>query len=109
MDTLVINVARDFSRYPAGRFRDDGPFSGAVFREQFLEPAIATNRRVIVELDGVRGYGSSFLEEAFGGLIRSGVSVDTVKSLLLLRSSDPSLVEEIQDYLDHAEDPDRDA
>jgi hypothetical protein len=50
-------------------------------------------------LDGARGYGSSFLEEAFGGLIRVGFSADNVLSRFELKSQDESLVEEIKGYI----------
>lgn len=70
----MINVAEDFSRYPGGRYRDDGEHSGEEFRDDFLVPALelarANNGKVVVVLDGVTGYPSSFLEEAFGGLVR---------------------------------------
>ena len=75
MHDMTINIANDFSVYPAGRTPKDGPNSGERFREAILKPKIRSAQgvggRVIVILDGVRSYGSSFLEEAFGGLIRS--------------------------------------
>jgi hypothetical protein len=64
-----INIARDFSRSPVGRFREDGPHSGQAFREDVLVPSLAKGDVVII-LDGTDGYPSSFLEEAFGGLVR---------------------------------------
>ena len=68
-----ISIADDFSKYPAGRYRDDGPFSGQAFREDHLVPALNGRdvTKVLVSLDGVAGLGSSFLDEAFGGLVRS--------------------------------------
>jgi hypothetical protein len=72
----IINIGKDFSRTPGGRRYSSGPDSGELFRERFLRPAleqaIKQGDRVIVVLDGARGYLSSFLEEAFGGLIRRG-------------------------------------
>jgi hypothetical protein len=69
-----INISRDYSRAPAGRYRDDGPFNATTFRDDLLVPAlqkaIATGTKVDVILDGVIGYSSSFLEEVFGGLAR---------------------------------------
>ena len=59
---------------------------------------------VTIELDGVRGFGSSFLEEAFGGLVRKGYSPESVLSTFTLRSSDPSLVAEIEDYVQNGAD-----
>jgi len=70
MGQKTINLARDFSRFPGGRFRTDGPFSGEQFREDCLVPALAQHTTVIVELDDVAGLPSSFAEEAFGGLVR---------------------------------------
>ncbi len=99
----TINVARDFTRFPSGRFKKNGDTSGEGFRERFLEGAILQGEEITVELDGTIGYGSSFLEEAFGGLVRTlQVREDELRVKLHLASSDPSLVEEINGYIDDA-------
>lgn len=99
----VINIKSDFSRYPAGRYMIDGPYNGENFRENFLIPALNEDYQVQIELDGVRGYNSSFLDEAFGGLIRSGkFSADDLLSRLVLKSQDQSLIEEIREYIQEA-------
>lgn len=68
----TISIANDFSRFPAGRFLDDGDASGSAFREEILARALRSDYdRVEVSFDGVAGFGSSFLEEAFGGLVRT--------------------------------------
>jgi len=105
MTQPVINVARDFSKYPAGRYREDGPANGQLFREKFLLPALKVSKPLTIELDGTRGYGSSFLEEAFGGAVREGFPPATVKSAFQLVSEDQSLVDEIHDYIEHGNDP----
>lgn len=66
----IIDISRDFSNVPAGRHRADGDFSGEIFRDKLLAPALRQYERVQVVLDNTEGFGSSFLEEAFGGLIR---------------------------------------
>jgi hypothetical protein len=69
--TAAIVVAEQFSRSPAGRNLEDGPFSGERFREEFLVPALNQNdARFEVDLRGALTLGSSFLDEAFGGLVR---------------------------------------
>lgn len=83
-----IRVA-EYTRSPGGRFRSDGPYSGEWFREEILRPALATairqNEQLEVELDGTSGYGSSFLEESFGGLIRKrGVEPDIARRSLVI-------------------------
>lgn len=98
-----INIAKDFSRYPSGRFKINGSTSGEEFREVFLEPEIQQGHSIVVELDGTIGYGSSFLEEAFGGLVRKlripGVNL---LKLITLESQDKSLISEIEDYIKQA-------
>lgn len=81
--TKRISIAREFSEFPAGRIPDDGPNSGQRFRDDFLVPAlqeaIKSNGVVEVNLDDTMGYGSSFLDEAFGGLVREhGLSKDVI-------------------------------
>ena len=66
-----IDISKDFSDVPAGRYKMDGPHSGERFRDDILIPALRTGEKVEVILDGAEGYGSSFLEEAFGGLVRN--------------------------------------
>lgn len=100
---ITIRVASDFSRHPAGRFITDGPSSGEAFRKRFLEPHMLKNEQIIVELDGARGYGSSFLEEAFGGLVRNGFTRQAVKEKIFLQAASPSLKREILEYIESAQ------
>lgn len=97
-----VRVATDFSRHPAGRHLSDGPYSGEAFRQRFLEPKLKLNEPVELDLDGTRGYGSSFLEEAFGGLVRLGFGEDRLKQLLVLNTKSPSLKQEIAEYIQRA-------
>jgi len=99
---ITIQVAREFSRYPAGRYTKDGPYSGEYFRTKFLAPALEAQDKIIVEMDGARGYGSSFLEEAFGGLVRLGFLKDVIKRKLEIRATNSSLKKEIDEYIDNA-------
>jgi len=99
-----ISIANDFSVYPAGRMIHDGPFSGEKFRKDFLEPVMKSNEQATIDLDGTRGYGSSFLEEAFGGLVREGYDANVVKQRITIVSSRGSLTNEINSYIDHALD-----
>lgn len=68
--TKTINIASDFSTTPGGRYYEDGEHTGQEFRERFLIPAIEEFNSLKIVLDGAEGYPSSFLEEAFGGLMR---------------------------------------
>ena len=99
---ITVRIAADFSRHPAGRYLRDGPFSGEAFRKKFLEPHLAKGEDLTIEFDGARGYGSSFLEEAFGGLVRKGFPKETLKTKLHLHAANSSLKQEILEYIDSA-------
>lgn len=68
----AISVARDFSKTPGPRFIKQGDWSGEKFRK-VLEDRLKRHDQLVIDLDGTRGYGSSFLDEAFGGLVRECV------------------------------------
>lgn len=98
MKTIYV---KDFTRYPGPRFRSLGEFSGEQYREEILKPEIMENDLLEVNLDDVYGYGSSFLEEAFGRLVKHGVPKEKVESLSEnLRCKDKSILEEIREYID---------
>lgn len=71
---MIIKIATDYTDTPGARYKEQGPFPGEEFRDELLYPkyieCFEKNEELIVDLDGGYGYGSSFLEEAFGGLVR---------------------------------------
>lgn len=67
----TINIGNDFSETPAGRYSPEhGEYTGERFRNDFLIPLLKKHGNLAVELDDTEGYPASFLEEAFGGLVR---------------------------------------
>lgn len=100
----TVSISKDFTQFPGARFRKDGPFSGEEFRESLLEPLLENPEvtEIVVDLDGVDGYATSFLEEAFGGLVRK-FGLDLVMGRVRVQSSDePSLVEVVLGYMREA-------
>lgn len=70
---IIIDVAKQFSKTPFGRYKSDGPNSAERFRDEILIKEIQKNDDIVVNFTKVAlGVGSSFLEESFGGLIRMG-------------------------------------
>lgn len=99
-DTVRINVARQFTRLPGLRYERLGKFSGEEFRNTFLMKPLKEGKAVIVELDGVRGYGSSFLEEAFGGVVRElNLELDDALRRLKVETSVPSWRLDVDEYI----------
>jgi hypothetical protein len=95
MAEYVIKVA-DFTETPGGRWRKDGQYSGEEFRDSILTPTLTTAHEtrgtVVILLDGVAGYGSSFLEEVFGGIVRSKLlPPDEIAAILNVRANDAAL------------------
>ena len=70
---MDLNVATEFYRRPLGRDRSQGTYTGEAFRDDVLIKKInslAPNEKLYIDFTGVTMSGSSFLEEAFGGLVR---------------------------------------
>lgn len=107
MDKLIINI-RDFSKTPGSRYRDEGQkaHSGQEFREDFLEPLfkenLNNNEIILVNLDGTIGYGTSWLEEVFGGLARIYGTEKVLKKLEFISEEEEYLKDDIKDYIKNA-------
>jgi len=104
---MLINIAKDFSRSPKGRYHpQDGNQTGQQFRDTFLIPVLQNpNEELLIDLDGALGYPSSFLEEAFGGLVRGGFSMKTLKARMEIKATEPRKVryiDQIWDYIAEA-------
>lgn len=105
MTELHYSIAKNFSKHPGPRFKSQGANSGEAFRKKLVELLDSGYSVVMIDLDGTKGMGSSFLDEAFGGLIRSErKSKDDVRNKFKFVSYvDPSYIESILDAIDRAE------
>lgn len=103
MSTIVI--AKQYTKKPGGRFRKEGEYSGEDFRETILKKEYEISKKnkeeLVVNLDGGYGYGSSFLEEAFGGLVRTLNDVD-ISIIKIISDEEPQLVDDVYKYLQDA-------
>ena len=110
MESIKIKISRDFSSTPGPRYikESDIDNSGESFRQKVLYPkfqqALAENKKLIVDLDGTAGYGTSFLEESFGGLIRiEKMSYEIImNNLEIVSNEEEFLKEDIINYLKDA-------
>jgi len=100
-------VAKEFTTTPSARKVSEGKFSGFELRE-ILTPliceAIRNRQHFTVNLDGTAGYGTSFLEEVFGGLVRDEhfSKNDLKKYLIIISEEDPDLIDEIWEDIEAA-------
>jgi hypothetical protein len=102
--TRLIVVAKEFARSPAGRHVTDGPNSGERFREQYLVDALRnTDDWVEIDLRGALSLGSSFLDEAFGGLVREhGIPPSVLRRRLRIRSDLDTYISKIWNSVEDA-------
>lgn len=109
MKPIKLSLAHEFSRTPGPRYADEGDFSGEEFRHSVLSPlvreAMAAGKSLFIDIDGTAGYGTSFLEEAFGGLVRNeNVDGEELISRLQLKSDEePYLISDIIGYIREAQ------
>lgn len=97
---IEINIAKDFSPTPGGRYINEGPDSGELFRETLLIPkyteAVEKNEKLRIILDGCFGFPSSFIDESFGGLARKLNDKNIFSKIEVISNDQPSLIEMIK-------------
>lgn len=106
MTEILYNIAEEFTPFPAGRTPKEGDFSGQAFREILIEKlqGLQDGDKLVVDLHGLKMAGSSFLEEAFGGLVRVGLlSAKSLHEKMSFTTDKPFLIDEIWHYIDRAE------
>ncbi|WP_406627803.1 STAS-like domain-containing protein [Pectobacterium carotovorum] len=102
---IKILIAEKFSKTPFGRFASDSPNSAERFRKEHLVPAFQGKEQdVEIDFSGISlGIGSSFLEEAFGGLVRKeGLSKERIMRNLRIKSPLPIYEQQIKKFVENA-------
>lgn len=103
---IKIVISKEYTKSPGGRNIKHGDFSGEDFRNKVLKPAYlkakANNEKIVVDLDGVYGYATSFLEEAFGGLVRETKDKSSLGMVEIISNDSPHWVKDIRDYMEDA-------
>ena len=101
-DKTTISIAKHFSMTPGPRYPSEGKYSGEECREVLIYPnyrlAVADDKHLEINLDGTNGYGLSFLDEVFAGLILyHGVKFEEFEQRVTIISTEvPSLLREIR-------------
>lgn len=104
---IKINISKDFSNTPGGRKIVEGKFSGEEFRDTILslkyQEAKEKNEMLEIDFDGCFGFATSFLEEAFGGLVRETGEVGILDRIVIISNDDETLEETVKRYITEAE------
>ena len=104
---MDLNVVKQFTDLPGGRYISQGPNSGEEFRENYLRPVydycLENDENLTINLDDGYGYSSGFLEEAFGGMVREGYDGKVMlKKIKIISNDQPSLETQITNYIKEA-------
>jgi hypothetical protein len=102
----IIKIAEEFTDSPGARYETDGEFSGQEFREKLLKPrfdALEPGEILEIDFDGTFGYPPSFLEEAFGGLIREVEDPKKVEERLKFKADErPDIIIKVKKFIQNA-------
>ncbi len=110
---MEINIVKEYTDKPGARYEHQGPYSGEKFRDTILYPkfmeALEKKETLTVNLDGGYGYGSSFLEETFGGLVRrlkkeKNNNYKEVSKIIIISNDNVMWYEKIKKYIQDAID-----
>ena len=104
MDTIEFSIAKDYTPFPGPRFTRQGEFSGERLGKILAKRLRASPSRFRVILDGTVGIGSSFLDQAFGGLVSEhGFDARDLESRIdFVSEIDPSYVHTIHKSISRA-------
>lgn len=89
----------DFSRFPGGRERTDGPFSGEEYRESCIKPALRDYGFIEVDLRGAKVLIPSFVDEAFGPLIEDLGPVKFSEKVTLIFDPDSDVADTVRETI----------
>lgn len=105
----TYRISTEYSYCPGSRYISEGKYSGEDFRDNHLskiiKECIDNHIQLTIDLDGSAGYGSGFLEEVFGGLIREhNFDIhDLIRMMHFKSDEEPYLIDEIMKYMALAE------
>ena len=102
-----IKICDDFTDAPGGRYITEGECSGEEFRDSILWNRLCEAEKkgikLDIDFDGCYGFGTSFLEEAFGGLVRKYKKRGVLNLINIISTEDDTIAPLIEKYIKTAE------
>ncbi len=106
-----IVIAKDFHEDPGAREEKDGLNSGEIFYNELLQPrylkAVKGKYIILIDLDGVFGYPSSFVSGSFGALSIKYGSEQVLKHLTFKSERRPIRIDKIKFEINNPERKDK--
>lgn len=103
MANIYFDVGNQYNHRPMGRSPEDGRHNGERFRLEFLIKflnQLEQGQKIVLDFDNVSLAGSSFLEEAFGGLVRVHNFTPQQLSESIVIKHEPELNEVFKDRIE---------
>lgn len=103
-EIIKYKFAKEYSKYPGGRFKRLGDFSGEDFRDKVLRDIFDSKEKTI-EIDAtgvVTSFTPSFLDECFGELAKEYGIDEFTRKVKLFSSDNPNLSEKMMYYVERA-------
>ena len=105
MNNIQIDIKKDFSDSPGARYRKDGPHSGEEFYEEHLkkkfDEAISQKVKLVINLDGVWGYPSSFVSGSFGKLSLAYSAQKVLETIIFISNESETRKKRIIEEIKH--------
>lgn len=104
---MRIIIVEEFTDTPGGRTIAEGDYSGELFRNTLLIPrykeSVMKKEKLEIYFDGAYGYPPSFLDEAFGGLVKECHEKNILDNIIIISNDDLTIERRIRDYVADAE------
>lgn len=93
--TVNIRLA-DWTRFPGGRFKEDGEHSGEEFREKFLADGVTAGSDFEIDFNGIFTVGWSFLDESLGYYVKELGEPEFRNRFRIIADDDPDIPGELE-------------
>ena len=97
--TVKIHI-RDWTRYPGGRFKATGDYSGEEFRQTFLEQAVTNGANFEIDFNGIFTVDWSFLDEALGHFVSQLGEKEFRDRFKIISDDDPDIEPELETVIE---------
>lgn len=91
---------KDWTRFPGGRFKMDGDFSGEEFRETFLDRDLEAGADFEIDFNGIFTVGWSFLDEALGHFVTKIGEEEFRERFKIISDDDPDIQQELETVIE---------
>jgi len=102
MEQKKYKFTEEFTKYPGGRHKKDGPYSGEQFREEVLEPMFASGGGIEIDMTGVLGVPASFIDESFAEIAKKYGKEKFLATIKVFSNDNANIFAEVMLFVEKA-------